>query len=134
MKNWPWYLWALFIGLISLIAFIFSYLFYLYSTISFLLIYVGVIGLIVGGVWLQGKYFGPTYHLHIHHYFLGLSMCLIVCYQNVFFTLVHSIFNGIMIEGGCRWGYSPLWEQNDACTALRSKNDLEHIAQSQARY
>ncbi|CDW82951.1 UNKNOWN [Stylonychia lemnae] len=48
MKNWPWYLWALFIGLISLIGFIFTYLYYLYSTIQFFNIYIGIFAGIIG--------------------------------------------------------------------------------------
>lgn len=136
MKNWPWFLWALFLGLITLLLSITSYLFYLYSTIGFALIYVGVLVIILGGVWLQGKYLGPAYHLHIHHYFLGMTVTILVCYQNTLLTLVHSIFNGIMIEGGCRWGFSPLWQNDSACNSeqqQRREAILTHLKKDQLR-
>jgi hypothetical protein len=25
------------------------------------------------------------------------------------FTLLHGFFAGMMVEGGCRWGYDPIW-------------------------
>ncbi|CDW80395.1 UNKNOWN [Stylonychia lemnae] len=136
MKKWPWYLWALFISLIAIIGFIFSYLYHLYSTIQLFNIYIGIFAGIISLVWLRGKMLGKNYELHIHHYFLGLTMCSIVCYQNVFFSLVHSIFNGIMIEGGCRWGYQSLWElkKTPGCTNERSHLTLLKFAQSKGRY
>lgn len=28
-------------------------------------------------------------------------------------TIVHAYFNGMMIEGGARWGFDPVWESDD---------------------
>lgn len=36
-----------------------------------------------------------------------------ICYQSIFVTVVHAYFNGMMIEGGARWGYDPMWESDD---------------------
>lgn len=36
-----------------------------------------------------------------------------ICYQSIFVTVVHGYFNGMMIEGGARWGYDPVWEGDD---------------------
>jgi hypothetical protein len=36
-----------------------------------------------------------------------------ICYQSVFVTVVHAYFNGMMIEGGARWGFDPVWEADD---------------------
>ena len=117
MKNWPWYLWVLFVGLITLLGSIASYVFYLYYTVGFFMTYIYLIGGAVGLIWLRGKMLGPNYHLHIHHYFLGMFVSSIICYQNTFLTLVHSIFNGIMMEGGCRWGFSPIFDDGPASLA-----------------
>jgi len=80
MKNWPWYLWALFLGLVSLLVFIFGYLFYLYNSIGLMTIYLGLIGGAIALIKLRGKMLGPSYHLHIHHYFLGLFVSSIICW------------------------------------------------------
>jgi len=37
-----------------------------------------------------------------------------LCYQDKFFTLVHGFFNGMFIEGGCRWGFDPIWTPRDS--------------------
>jgi hypothetical protein len=37
-------------------------------------------------------------------------------YQGKFFTLVHGFFNGMFIEGGCRWGYDMMWPYNESPT------------------
>jgi uncharacterized membrane-anchored protein len=80
MKNWPWYMWVLFIGLITLLGSITSYTFYLYSTVGFLTTYLVLIAGAVALIWLRGKMLGPNYHLHIHHYFLGMFVSSIICY------------------------------------------------------
>ena len=37
-----------------------------------------------------------------------------LCYQGKFFTLVHGFFNGMFIEGGCRWGFDPIWTPRES--------------------
>eukprot|EP00347_Sterkiella_histriomuscorum_P019710 403340585 len=135
MKNWPWFLWVLFLGLITLLLSLTSYLLFLYAQINFLFIYFGVIGALVLFVYIHGKILGPTYHLHIHHYFLGMSVVILICYQNMVLSFAHAIFNGIMIEGGCRWGFSPLWENDNNCTpsAIRAKQNVLYFQQAQER-
>jgi len=36
-----------------------------------------------------------------------------ICYQSIFVTVVQAYFNGMMIEGGARWGFDPVWEADD---------------------
>ena len=28
-------------------------------------------------------------------------------------TFLHGVSNGVMIEGGARWGYDPIWEKKN---------------------
>ena len=36
----------------------------------------------------------------------------IMCgYQHPVITILHGWANGVMIEGGARWGYDPIWEK-----------------------
>ena len=54
-----------------------------------------------------------THDLHIHHTNIGMFLTLIFGYQNVLVTVFHGIANGVMIEGGARWGYDPIWEKKN---------------------
>ena len=46
---------------------------------------------------------------HVHHYTVAMIVLSITGYQHVFVTVIHGLFNGIMIEGASRWGYDPVW-------------------------
>ena len=48
--------------------------------------------------------------LHVHHYCIGFVLMTFICYQDPFLSVVHGFFNGMFLEGGCRWGYDPIWE------------------------
>merc|ERR1712060_67600 len=52
----------------------------------------------------------PEKQLHMHHYVVGFMMCTFIGYQSVPMALVHGFCTGMMIEGGCRWGFDPIWE------------------------
>ena len=81
MKNWPWYMWVIFLGLVTLLATIISYIFFLYYTIGYLTTYIAILTGAVGvlsGVTKWYSYWG--YHLHIHHWFLGAFVQAFLCY------------------------------------------------------
>ena len=109
MKNWPAYMWVIFLGLILLLLTIVSYVFYLYSTLGIAWFYLALIGLIVAWFAYNTYKYRENYDLHIHHYTLGQIASMIICYQNPFVTVIHAIFTGVMIEGASRWGYDPIW-------------------------
>lgn len=49
-----------------------------------------------------------------------------ICYQSIFVTVVQAYFNGMMIEGGARWGYDPVWESDDTpSSSASSANDCK---------
>lgn len=54
-----------------------------------------------------------THHLHIHHYTIGMVLILLIGYQSVPAALIMGFCNGMMIEGGSRWGYDPVWIKNE---------------------
>ncbi len=89
MKNWPWYMWVIFCGLILLILAIFTYLSYLYYSIGILKIYFGMVVLLILVLsFITMKMKAQKRHLHIHHYFIGLVMVALTCYQSVMATLI----------------------------------------------
>lgn len=89
MKNWPWYMWVIFTGLILLLTTIISYIFFLYYLIGYLQSYLTLLGGAVAVLsyftWWYGLW---GYHLHIHHWFLGAFVQAFLCYQNPFTTVV----------------------------------------------
>ena len=64
-----------------------------------------------------------THHIHIHHYTIGLILILLLGYQSVAAAVIQGYCNGMMIEGGSRWGYDPIWIRNE-------KNAPDNIIES----
>ena len=106
MKNWPPVLWAVFFALIAFLASFTDILFRFYNQIGILKYYLAWAVVLGSFFYIMGKNATDT---HIHHYVLAMIVLSFTCYQSLFVTLVHGVFNGIMIEGGSRWGYDPIW-------------------------
>lgn len=71
--------------------------------------------------------------MHIHHYCIGMFAMTFLCYQSAFITLAHSIFNGITIEGGSRWGYDPVFVKDDVGPKKSSKQEKDTIEEGLIR-
>jgi len=54
-----------------------------------------------------------SHHLHVHHYTIGMILVVLIGYQSIPAALMMGFCNGMMIEGGCRWGYDPIWIRNE---------------------
>ena len=50
-----------------------------------------------------------TRYLHFHHYTIGMCAIAILGVQKPFLSFLTGFSNGVMIEGGSRWGYDPIW-------------------------
>lgn len=133
MKNWPWYMWVLFFGLILLFVSLLSYVFFLYYTIGYLRLYLAILVGIVGYFVICSKLYEGKYRLHFHHYMIGMLGVTFMCYQNGFVSTVNAIFCGIMIEGGCRWGYSTMWVKEGEELDPRKQRTVEKFKQSAIR-
>jgi hypothetical protein len=133
MKNWPLILWVIFGGLILLGATLVAYLGYLYDSIGYLNAYITGISTLVGIFTFANTWYSWLgYNLHIHHWFIGAALQVVLCYQTGFITAVHAIFAGIMTEGASRWGYDPLFEPPQWLSE-KSALALTKVAQSAAR-
>jgi hypothetical protein len=109
MKKWPPILWVIFSVFITFVGIIVSYCYMLYSEVGVIYNYVLLAALIALFIRYQGWYMGPGANLHLHHYMVGIIGSLLLSYQNVFITVLNALFSGVMIEGGCKWGYSGCW-------------------------
>lgn len=89
MKNWPAYMWVIFLGLITLLTTIITYIFYLYYMIGYLNAYLALLTGAVGVLMAFSKWYSLFgYHLHIHHWFLGAFVQAFLCYQNAYVTAI----------------------------------------------
>lgn len=52
-----------------------------------------------------------THYLHVHHYTVGMVIIALIGYQSIPAAIIQGFCNGMMIEGGCRWGYDPIWNK-----------------------
>ena len=70
-----------------------------------------------------------THNLHIHHTNIGMWAAIMCGYQHPVITIFHGWSNGVMIEGGARWGYDPIWERKQLKDEKqqRSSENLETL-------
>ena len=50
-----------------------------------------------------------THRLHVHHYTVGMIFIALIGYQSIVAGITQGFCNGMMIEGGGRWGYDDIW-------------------------
>ena len=106
MKTWPTVLWVVFFGMIALIVGIVSVLAKKYYEYYLVATYIGWVGAV--GLWFYWKKIGAT-DVHIHHYCVTAFLVSVIGYQSAFLTFVQAVCSGIMVEGGSRWGYDPIF-------------------------
>jgi hypothetical protein len=109
MKQWPVSLWILLIGLVLLLLGIFTYMLIVYYMCGFLWWYIIFFVVIALGFILPTVILRKSHHIHVHHYTIGMVLISLIGYQSIPAALIHGFCNGMMIEGGCRWGYDPIW-------------------------
>lgn len=106
MKTWPPVLWGVFFALIAILTTLVIVIVKEYAQLHIIKWY-GLWASCIG-VWFYLKQRKAT-DVHIHHYCIGMLVLAFMCYQDVFITIVCGIFNGIMMEGGSRWGWDPIF-------------------------
>ena len=109
MKEWPKILWVVFISIIVLGLGIFGYFIYAYIRAGVIFWYMGWCVLIALFFVLKTVILKKTHYVHMHHYTVGMVVILTIGYQSIPAALVQAFCNGMMIEGGSRWGYDDVW-------------------------
>ena len=99
------------VGLIGLLA-------YLYYVAGVIWLYAGFLCLVVLFFTVPTLCLRKTHELHIHHTNIGMILATLLGYQSIPVTILHGIANGIMIEGGARWGYDAIWEKRGSSDAV----------------
>lgn len=136
IKNYGKGMWTI---LAALTLFIISLLYVIateYSTIGILNYYIMWAGALFSFmVWNTKRNHAKGKELHIHHYTLMLMLMSFDSLQSPFASLVHAFCHGIFIEGGCRWGFDPIWEGGNSVTEAKKQrnNILLNQKQSQLR-
>ena len=51
----------------------------------------------------------PNKSIWIHHYVVAGVLITFIGYQSPILTIAHGFAMGVMIEGGARWGFDPIW-------------------------
>ena len=109
MKTWPKILWIIFVSIIVLALAIVGYMIYAYIMadrwwqyiVWTLVVILGFVGITVAC--------SKCYSIHMHHYTVGCIVIVLLGYRSIPCAIVHAFCNGMMIEGGSRWGYDPIW-------------------------
>ena len=109
MKQFPWYLWLIFVLLIVSVVSFLVFAFIGYARAGVIWYYVGVVILLPIYIIVITCLFSNTRDLHIHHYSIGMVILCFFGYQSWWVSFISGLSNGIMIEGGSRWGYDSTW-------------------------
>jgi len=109
MKNWPWYLWVTFFGIVSFIFLNIGYLCTLYIKSGVIAGYLELLVAIPVFFVVVTYLYRNTRKLHVHHYVIGYCVVMLVGYQSMYTSAFGAIFTGIMVEGASRWGFDPIW-------------------------
>jgi hypothetical protein len=109
MKTWPAQLWMVFVAIIVFALGMIGYMIYAYYTAGVILFYIAWIALIMGTLAVITLCRRKTHKIHVHHYTIGMIVIALIGYQSLLAAFVQAFCNGMMIEGGSRWGYDPIW-------------------------
>lgn len=115
MKTWGIGLWSIFFAFAAIIVVFLWDLFSSYYQIGCLTYYLifGFIGFVIF-YYKNKKMTQKGLNLHVHHYCVSLILVPFICYQSIVVTFMQGFLIGMMIEGGARWGFDPLWvDDND---------------------
>lgn len=82
------------------------YLWYVVDLIWVFFVALGLEILVFAGVTTIVR---KCFYLHFHHYTWAMCMILFLGIQRPFMSFLCGWINGVMIEGGSRWGYDPIW-------------------------
>ena len=113
IKKWPKILYFIAVGVVVIVLAVLGYLLAVYILdryIYWYLIWFAIIVLFFVLVTLALK---KTHHIHVHHYTIGMVLVVLIGYQSIPAALMMGFCNGMMIEGGSRWGYDPIWIKNE---------------------
>ena len=109
MQQWGKVCWSVFIFVIAFIVFLLSLLYEGFVAVGILKYY---------AIWLVvviALFAANTYRLsgeaafHLHHYTLAMILQVLLSQQSMVITIIQGFFAGVMVEGGSRWGYDPIW-------------------------
>lgn len=110
MKEWPVFLWIVLAALVGLILGILGFLFWKYIVFNIWWIYLIYIGVLVLYFVISNCF---AKEMHIHHYNVGILVMIFIGYQHPFSTIIHGIFNGVMIEGCTRYNCGPIFKYDN---------------------
>lgn len=111
IKQWPAILWVITVVLLVLVLGITGYMVTMYVYAGVIFYYIGWGLFIVLSFVVISCIFKKSYYFHMHHYTIGMVFIALIGYQSVVAALIQGFCNGMMIEGGCRWGYDPIWNK-----------------------
>lgn len=113
IKKWPKILYFIALGVLCIVLAVLAYFIAVYiidKYIGWYILWFFIIILFFVVVTLALR---KTHHIHVHHYTIGMVLILLIGYQSVPAALIMGFCNGMMIEGGSRWGYDPVWVKNE---------------------
>lgn len=115
MKDWDFLHWLVFIVLIGFIGvnLILLYAYYAACSKYRFFFYIILISSIVLYFAIKSYIVRGKQHFHLHHYALMMIIIPNIGVQGIYWSMIIGIVSGIMVEGSCRWGISPCWDDEN---------------------
>lgn len=116
MRHWKPKLWLVSFILLALLLGALGYIVFLWYSVDLIWVFFALLGIefliFIGVTCLIRR----SFYLHLHHYTWAMCMIALLGVQNPFMAILIGWCNGVMIEGGARWGYDPIWKRHpDQC-------------------
>lgn len=127
MKTWGKGMWALFAVMVALMASI------LYENAMNLVKMQKLHVYVAWGIALYGwikwnTKRQPEKTIHVHHYDVALILMSFMSVQTPWLSMVHAFCHGFFIEGGCRWGFDPMWQVENNSEAKQANEISKEVS------
>ena len=109
IRRWNGGIWTVAIVLLIIMLGGLGYLIYLWNSAGIVWAFFAILGVELIFFVTVTCVLKRTHYLHVHHYTWAMMCLPLLSLQAGFATFLCGWINGVMIEGGARWGYDPIW-------------------------
>ena len=109
IRQWRPQLWVVALILLAAVLGVLGYDIYCWYEIDLIWVFFAILGVEILLFVCVTVCLRKTRFLHFHHYTVAMCCIPFLGIQRPFLNILCGFVNGVMVEGGSRWGYDPIW-------------------------